>query len=132
MQGCFRSRQSPLSPLQGRSSDPHLAPSRAPAHVIETVTLNVRLDQIRNRPHAARLLLAARCALLGLAAASAYALAPQPGAGESIYLRGVLPSGAPLEGKRQAAGLTARAPTPPASAATSAAGSAPTRGTTST
>jgi Cytochrome c len=112
--------------------------------VIETVTLNVRLDQsaftepgrrgrrgelartrgsgnplrdrtpdkpvavIRNRPHAARLLLAARCALLGLAAASACALAPQPGAGESIYLRGVLPSGAPLEGKRQAAGLTAR------------------------
>jgi len=121
-----------------------IGPSRAPAHVIETVTLNVRLDQsaftepgrrgrrgelartrgsgnplrdrtpdkpvavIRNRPHAARLLLAARCALLGLAAASACALAPQPGAGESIYLRGVLPSGAPLEGKRQAAGLTAR------------------------
>jgi len=84
--------------------------------VIETVTLNVRLDQsaldkrvavIRKRPHAARLLLAARCALLGLAAAGAYALAPQPSAGESIYLRGVLPSGAPLEGKRQAAGLTA-------------------------
>ena len=86
-----------------------MAPSRAPAHVIETVTLNVRLDQsaldkrvavIRNRPRSARLLLAARCALLGLAAASAYALALQPGAGESIYLRGVLPSGAPLEGKR--------------------------------
>ena len=55
---------------------------------------------ISNRPRAARLLLAARCALLGLAA--------QPDAGESIYLRGVLPSGAPLEGKRQAAGLTAR------------------------
>ena len=93
-----------------------MAPSPAPGHVIETVTLNVRLDQsaldkrvvIRKRPQAARLLLAARCALLGLASASAYALAPQPGAGESIYLRGVLPSGAPLEGKRQAAGLTAR------------------------
>ena len=63
---------------------------------------------IRNRPHAARLLLAAGCSLLGLGAASAYALAPQPGAGESIYLRGVLPSGAPLEGQRQDAGLTAR------------------------
>jgi len=50
----------------------------------------------------------ASCALLALAAASAYALAPQPGAGESIYLRGILPSGAPLEGQRQAAGLTAR------------------------
>lgn len=89
-----------------------MAPSRAPAHVIETVTRDRTPDKrvavIRNRPHAARLLLAARCALLGLAAASAYALAPQPGAGESIYLRGVLPSGAPLEGKRQAAGLTAR------------------------
>ena len=46
--------------------------------------------------------------MLGLAAASAYAPAAQPGAGESIYLRGVLPSGAPLEGKRQATGLTAR------------------------
>ena len=44
--------------------------------------------------------------LLGLAAASAYAVAPQPGAGESIYLHGDLPTGAPLEGKRQSAGLT--------------------------
>ena len=35
-------------------------------------------------------------------------MAPQPGAGESIYLRGILPSGAPLEGKRQPGGLTAR------------------------
>jgi hypothetical protein len=66
-----------------------------------------RVAVIRNRPHARRFLVAARCALLGLAAACAYALAAQPGAGESIYLRGVLPSGAPLEGKRQAAGLTA-------------------------
>ena len=47
-------------------------------HGIETVTLNVRLDHrtpdkraavIRNGSHAARLLLAATCALLGLAAA---------------------------------------------------------------
>jgi len=35
-------------------------------------------------------------------------MAPQPGAGESIYLHGVLPSGGPLEGKRQPGGLTAR------------------------
>ena len=63
---------------------------------------------IRNGSHAARLLLAASCALLALAAASAYALAPQSGAGESIYLHGILPSGAPLEGKRQPGGLTAR------------------------
>ena len=62
----------------------------------------------RNAPHAARLLLAASCALLGLLAASAYAQAPQPGTGESIYRHGVLPSGAPLEGTRQAAGLTDR------------------------
>jgi cytochrome c553 len=63
---------------------------------------------IRNGPRAARRLLAASCALLALAAASAYALAPQPGAGESIYLRGILPSGAPLEGQRVAAELTAK------------------------
>jgi len=62
---------------------------------------------MRNRPHAARLCLAAICALLGLVAAGAYAVAPQPGAGESIYLHGVLPSGTPLEGKRIAAGLSA-------------------------
>jgi mono/diheme cytochrome c family protein len=56
---------------------------------------------VRNRPHAARLVFAASCALLALAAAGAVAQAPEPGAGESIYLRGILPSGAPLEGKRQ-------------------------------
>ena len=93
-----------------------MAPSCALAHVIEPVTLKVRLDHrtpgkraavIRNGSHV-RLFLVATCALLGLAAASAYALARQPGAGESIYLRGVLPSGALLEGKRQAAGLSAR------------------------
>jgi hypothetical protein len=60
---------------------------------------------IRSGPRAALRLLAASCALLTLAAAGAYALAP-PGAGESIYLRGILPSGASLEGTRQAAGLT--------------------------
>jgi hypothetical protein len=63
---------------------------------------------IRNGPYTARLLLAAGCALLALAVASAYALALQPGAGESIYLHGVLPSGAPLEGRRQPSGLSAR------------------------
>jgi hypothetical protein len=63
---------------------------------------------IRNGPYAARLLLGASCALLGLAAASAYAQAPQHGAGESIYLRGILPSGDPLEGERQTGELTAR------------------------
>src|SRR3974390_3032798 len=60
---------------------------------------------MRNGPYAARLFFAAFCALLALAAASAGAPAPRPGAGESIYLRGVRPSGAPLEGKRQAAGF---------------------------
>ena len=60
---------------------------------------------IRNGSHAAGLLLAAGCAL---ASASAFSLAPQPGAGESIYLRGILPSGAPLEGKRQPVSLTSR------------------------
>jgi hypothetical protein len=63
---------------------------------------------MRNRPHAARLGLVATCALLGLTAAGAYARAPQPGAGESIYLHGTLPSGAALEGKRQAAGMSAK------------------------
>jgi hypothetical protein len=63
---------------------------------------------IRNGSHAARLLIAASCALLALAAASAHALEPQPGAGESIYRLGILPSGAPLEGKRQPDGLSAR------------------------
>ena len=48
----------------------------------------------------------ASCALLALAAASAYSQAPQPGAGESIYLHGILPSGAPLEGTGQTAGVT--------------------------
>jgi len=61
---------------------------------------------IRNGRNAASLVLAA-CAPLALVVASAYALPPQLGAGESIYLHGVLPSGAPLEGKRQPGGLTA-------------------------
>ncbi|MBV9698378.1 MAG: cytochrome c [Gammaproteobacteria bacterium] len=61
---------------------------------------------IRNRFEAARLLIAAGCTLLTVL--SAYARAPQPGAGESIYLHGILPSGALLEGKRQAVGLTVR------------------------
>jgi hypothetical protein len=63
---------------------------------------------IRNAPGAALRLVAAACVLLALAAAGADALAPQPGAGESIYLRGILPSGAPLEGTRQGAGPTAK------------------------
>jgi hypothetical protein len=46
--------------------------------------------------------------LLLLASTSAYARAPQPGAGESLYLNGVLPSGAPLEGKRGPDGLNAK------------------------
>ena len=43
--------------------------------------------------------------LLALGAAGAEALAPLAGAGESIYLHGILPSGAPLEGARQGTGL---------------------------
>jgi hypothetical protein len=68
---------------------------------------NKRAAVIRNGSHAARFLLAASCALLALAASSAYAVASKPSAGESIYLHGVLPSGAPLEAKRQPNGLTA-------------------------
>jgi mono/diheme cytochrome c family protein len=58
---------------------------------------------------------AARCApsvALGLLAllvpAALAALASPPAVGESIYLSGVLPSGAPLQGGRETAGLTVR------------------------
>ncbi len=54
-----------------------------------------------SKPHAARLVSAACCVLLGLAAASAFARVSPPSAGESIYLHGILPSGVPLEGNRK-------------------------------
>jgi cytochrome c553 len=72
------------------------------------LTPDKRAAVIRIGFHVDRLLLAASCALFALAATSAYALAPQPSAGESIYLHGVLPSGVPLEGKRQSSGLAAK------------------------
>jgi hypothetical protein len=63
---------------------------------------------IRTRSPAARFLLAASCALLALVATSEYCLAGRAGAGESIYLHGKLPSGGPLEGVRETAGLTVK------------------------
>jgi hypothetical protein len=62
----------------------------------------------RHRSPAARLLLAASGALLALVGTGGYGVAGQPGAGESIYLRGILPSGAPLEGVRESAGLAVK------------------------
>lgn len=63
---------------------------------------------IRSWSPAARLLLATSCALLALVATSVCGVAGQPGGGESIYLHGKLPSGAPLEGVRESAGLTVK------------------------
>lgn len=63
---------------------------------------------IRNGFSAARVLLAASCALLALVATGAHGVAGQLGAGESIYLHGKLPSGAPLEGERKPGDPTAK------------------------
>jgi mono/diheme cytochrome c family protein len=55
-----------------------------------------------------RAALAGACLLPGLAGASAATAAPAERVGQSIYLRGVLGSGQPLEGAREAGGVVAR------------------------
>ncbi len=54
---------------------------------------------------ALRLALAGTCLLMGLSPRGPAAAAPADGAGESIYLRGMVGSGAPLEGSREPGGV---------------------------